>query len=61
MSLSAQEIDGKRSKEERQAERLEWRDNLRMQIKESIDEFGPDYNADSVRRDIESGNYFTLF
>jgi phospholipase A1 len=61
LPLSAQEVDWKRSKKERQIMRNEWRDNLRMQIKESIDEFGPDYNADSVRRELESGNYFTLF
>jgi phospholipase A1 len=60
LPLPAQEVDGKRSKEE-QATKHEWRDNLREQIKESIDEFGPDYNADSVRRELESGNYFTLF
>jgi phospholipase A1 len=60
-SLPAQEVDGKHSKEERQPLRNGWKDNLRMQIKEGIDEFGPDYNADSIRRDIERGNYFTLF
>ncbi|MDR1380712.1 MAG: phospholipase A [Tannerella sp.] len=53
----AQEVEDKSLKTIRQ----EWRDSIRAHIKERIDEFGPDYNADSVRRDIESGNYFTLF
>jgi phospholipase A1 len=57
LSLSAQEIEDKSLK----TMGLEWRDTIRMLIKERIKEFGPQYNADSVRRDIENGNYFTLF
>jgi phospholipase A1 len=55
--LPAQEIENKPLK----TTGLEWRDSIRILIRERIEEFGPDYNADSVRRDIESGNYFTLF
>ncbi|MDR0743346.1 MAG: phospholipase A [Tannerella sp.] len=40
---------------------MEWRDSIRTLIKEHIDGIGPNYNADSIRREIESGNYFTLF
>jgi phospholipase A1 len=57
LSLSAQDIEDKSLK----TMGLEWRDSIRIRIKERIQEFGPDYNADSVRKDIESGNYFTLF
>lgn len=40
---------------------MERTDSLRVRIKEYIDNVGPDYNADSIRREMESGNHFTLF
>jgi len=49
------------TKEERKARRVEHRDSIRTLIKEYIAETRPDYNADSVRRIIESGPHFTLF
>jgi phospholipase A1 len=54
-SLPAQNIDPPFSKKD------EWKDSIRIRIMERIDDIGPDYNADSVRNEIESGNYFTLF
>ena len=59
--LSAQKPDKAYSKEEKKAIRLERRDSLMMRLKEHINDFGPDYNADSVRRELESGPYFSLF
>ena len=47
--------------DEKSVLRTERRDSLRTMLRERMDEFGPDYNADSVRREIESENYFTLF
>jgi phospholipase A1 len=61
LSLPAQKPDREYSKEERKAIRLERRDSLMMRLKERIDDFGPDYNADSVRRELESGPHFSLF
>ena len=49
------------TKEERKARRIEHRDSIRTLIKEYIAETRPDYNADSVRRYLESGPHFTLF
>jgi phospholipase A1 len=59
--LSAQEPDKPFSKEEKKAIRLERRDSLMMRIRARIEDFGPDYNADSVRKELESGPYFSLF
>jgi phospholipase A1 len=42
-------------------ERTERLDSIRERIRERMEHIGPDYNADSVRRELESGNYFTLF
>jgi len=47
--------------EERMARFSEQRDSLREYIKKEIEEIGPNYNADSVRRELESGPYFSLF
>jgi len=47
--------------EERLIRLAEQRDSLRSFIIREIDYIGPDYNADSVRRDLESGPYFSLF
>jgi phospholipase A1 len=47
--------------EERLKHLAEQRDSLRNFIIREIDYIGPDYNADSVRRDLESGPYFSLF
>ncbi len=41
--------------------RAERRDSIRAVIRERMYDFGPNYNADSVRKEIESVNYFTLF
>ena len=62
-SVSAQvpDYDKELLKQERRAMRQEERDSIRMRIRERLDNFGPDYNADSVRREIESGHYFSLF
>ena len=51
----------KSSKEDKKARRIEQRDSIRTIIKDYIAETRPDYNADSVRRIIESGPHFTLF
>ncbi|MDR1225205.1 MAG: phospholipase A [Tannerella sp.] len=61
LSLPAQKPDRAYSKEERKAIRLERRDSLMTRLRERIDDFGPDYNADSVRRELESGPHFSLF
>ena len=62
-SITAQEqySDRQLRRQERRVAWNEERDSLRMRIREHIDNFGPDYNADSVRREIESGQYFQLF
>ena len=62
-SISAQEhdYDIEQRKLERRAMRQEERDSIRMRIREHLDNIGPDYNADSVRYEIERGNYFSLF
>lgn len=49
------------TKEELRKIRAERRDSIRTRLKEQIDNIGPDYNADSVRRELERGSYFTLF
>jgi phospholipase A1 len=49
------------TKEEKKMARAERIDSLRTRIKERMEKIGPDYNADSVRREMESGSYFTLF
>jgi len=36
-------------------------DSIRTMIIERIDELRPNYNADSVRHELENGPYFTLF
>ena len=51
----------KTTKEEKKAIRVEHRDSIRLLIREYIAETRPDYNADSVRRLMESGPHFTLF
>lgn len=61
LHLSAQKPVKTYSKEEKRATRIERRDSLMIRLRERIDDFGPDYNADSVRRDLESGPYFSLF
>ena len=62
-SFSAQEqyYDKQRLKEERKATRLEERDSIRARIREQFVNIGPDYNADSVRKELESGPHFSLF
>jgi len=62
-SISAQDYDydKEQRKLERRAIRQEERDSIRMKIRERLDNIGPDYNADSVRKEIERGNYFSLF
>jgi phospholipase A1 len=55
VSLSAQEVATPFFR------KVEWKDSLRTRLWERIEGFGPDFNADSVRNEIESGNYFTLF
>jgi phospholipase A1 len=47
--------------EQRMMKLNEQRDSIRSYIAREINEIGPDYNADSVRREIESGAYFSLF
>ena len=49
------------TKEEKKVKRVEHRDSIRTLIKEYIAETRPDYNADSVRKIMESGPHFTLF
>ena len=49
------------TKEEKKERRIEHRDSIRTLIREYIAETRPDYNADSVRRIMESGPHFTLF
>jgi len=53
--------DYRPTKEERKAKRVEHRDSIRVLIKDYIADTRPDFNADSVRRLIESGAHFTLF
>ena len=62
-SITAQkpDYDKEQQRQERRAMRQEERDSIRMRIREHFDNIGPDYNADSVRREIERGNYFSLF
>jgi phospholipase A1 len=36
-------------------------DSLKIGLQRGIRDFGPNYNADSVRRELESGHYFSLF
>ena len=49
------------TKEEKKEKRIEHRDSIRTLIREYIAETRPDYNADSVRKIMESGPHFTLF
>lgn len=49
------------TKEEVKEMRAERRDSIRTLIKERFENIGPDYNADSVRKELERGSYFTLF
>lgn len=55
------EKDDRMSKHEKKMMRAERRDSIKIRIKERFEEMAPNYNADSVRREIEKGNYFTLF
>ncbi|MDR0573568.1 MAG: phospholipase A [Tannerella sp.] len=55
------EKDSSISKHERKIMWAERRDGIKAKIKEHIEENAPNYNADSVRREMERGNYFTLF
>ncbi|MDR2914044.1 MAG: phospholipase A [Tannerella sp.] len=49
------------SKYEKKIMWAERKDSIRAKIKKRIKERAPSYNADSVRRELERGNYFTLF
>lgn len=51
----------KLTKEEKKVVRNVRREIIHTRIKERIENIGPDYNADSVRRELERGSYFTLF
>ena len=53
--------NGKPTREEKKARRVENRDSIRTLIRDYIAETRPDYNADSIRSMIESGPHFTLF
>jgi Outer membrane phospholipase A len=61
--ISAQESFNGRElrRQQRRAEWIEDRDSIRMRIREQLDNIGPDYNADSVRKEIEGGQHFQLF
>ncbi|MDR2146199.1 MAG: phospholipase A [Tannerella sp.] len=48
-------------KRRRREARAEQFDSIRSRVKDYIEEIRPDYNADSVRRELDSAPYFSLF